>query len=321
MVKPTEYINLNGKLVPWHEAKIHVLTHALHYGSGVFEGTRIYYNENDEQTYIFRLDDHLRRLYNGIKVYRMDEEIEVTLEDMRTQSVELVRENDIKEKGYIRHIVYRGAMYEVPERGKSGSFGLNPFNSPVDYAIVAFALGAYLGEDALRRGAHVTVSSWRRINHQSTPPFVKASGNYVNSMLAKMNAVLLNFNEAILLDYQGYVSEGSGENIFWVKDGKVYTPPLSASILPGITRDTVMQLASDLGYDVFEQNTTVAQLLTSDEVFFTGTAGEVTPITRIDHIKIADGTVGPITKKLQEKFFEIVQGNDPKYNKWLTPVF
>ncbi len=321
MVKPTEYINLNGKLVPWHEAKIHVLTHGLHYGSGVFEGKRIYYNENEDQTYIFRLDAHLQRLYQGLKVYRMVDEIEATQDELKQQTIALVQENNIKEKGYIRHIVYRGAMYEVPERGKSGSFGLNPFNSPVDYAIVAFALGAYLGEDALRSGAHVTVSSWRRINHQSTPPFVKASGNYVNSMLAKMNAVLLNFNEAILLDYQGYVSEGSGENIFWIKHGKIFTPPLTTSILPGITRDTVMQLARDLGYEVIEANTTVAQLLTADEVFFTGTAGEVTPITRIDHVKISDGTVGPITKELQEKFFSVVQGNEQKYKKWLTPVY
>ncbi len=323
MVKPTKYINMNGKLVPWHEAKIHVLTHGLHYGSGIFEGTRIYHNPEQDQTYIFRLDAHLDRLYRGIKVYRFDKDgdFAVSKKEMFDQSVELVRENNLREKGYIRHIVYRGAMYEVPERGKSGSFGLNPFNSPVDYAIVAFPLGAYLGEDALMRGAHVTVASWRRIEHQSVPPSVKASGNYVNSMLAKMQAVLTGFDEAILLDYRGYVSEGSGENIFWVKDEQVFTTPLTTSVLPGITRDSVMQIVRDLGYSMKEDNITVAQLLTADEVFFTGTAGEVTPITRIDHVKIGEGMVGPLTKRIQQKFWEIVEGKDPKYEKWLTPVY
>ncbi len=319
MVKPQKYINFDGKLVEWENAQISVLTHALHYGSGVFEGTRIYKAHDSNQVYIFRLDAHIQRLYRSMRLLHLP--LNVTQEEMIKQTKEVVKACEIRERGYIRHIVFRGEMYEVPGSGYSGSFGLNPFNSPVHYAIITFPLGAYLGDEALEKGAHVCVSSWERVSSRAIPTSVKATGIYINSILAKIEAVKGGYDEALLLDRDGFVIEGSGENLFFVEDDILYTPPEDSDILHGITRDSVIEIAENLDIDVFERRVTKGDLLAADEVFLTGTAGEITPVTRIEHQPIGDGKVGPITKALQDKFFEIVVGKDPDYMDWLFPVY
>ncbi len=295
---------MDGKFVKWNEAKVHVMTHCLHYGTGVFEGIRGYGTESN--VYVFRLQEHLNRLFNSAKLYFM--EIEWSEEDLTQAILELLRKNRIRETCYIRPIVYRGY----------GVFGLNPFGAPVQTAIVAFPFGKYIDAEG---GASCCITSWRRIAPDALPPESKACGNYINSVLAKIEAVKNGFDEAIFLDSLGFVSEGSGENLFIVKDGIVYTPPTYASILIGITRDTAIQLTKEMGITVVERPITRTELYYSDEIFFTGTAAEVTPIVKIDHRTIGNGKVGPISQKLRARFEKIVRGEDKKHENWLTAVY
>lgn len=303
-IKEAKFIWMDGRLVPWQEAKIHILSHVIHYGSGVFEGIRCYDTERGPA--IFRLDDHVRRLFYSAKVYRMD--IPFSFEELVEACKEVVRANGLRDC-YIRPIVYRGY----------GEMGVNPLKSPVNVAIAAWEWGAYLGE-ALEKGARVIVSTWRRICSDILPPMAKACGHYTNSQLAKMEAVLAGYDEAIMLDIDGYVCEGTGENFFMVKDGVLITPPPQASILLGITRDTVIKLARDMGYTVVERFISRAELYGADECFFTGTAAEVTPVVEIDGRPVGDGRPGPITRKLQAKYFDVVRGREERYLGWLTFV-
>jgi len=303
-IKEAKFIWMDGRLVPWQEAKIHILSHVIHYGSGVFEGIRCYDTERGPA--IFRLDDHIRRLFYSAKVYRMD--IPFGFDELVEACKEVVRANGLRDC-YIRPIVYRGY----------GEMGVNPLKSPVNVAIAAWEWGAYLGE-ALEKGARVMVSTWRRICSDILPPMAKACGHYTNSQLAKMEAVLAGYDEAIMLDIDGYVCEGTGENFFMVKDGVLITPPPQASILLGITRDTVIRLARDMGYTVVERFISRAELYGADECFFTGTAAEVTPVVEIDGRPVGDGRPGPITRKLQAKYFDVVRGRDERYLGWLTFV-
>jgi len=304
-IRETEYIWMDGEFVEWDKATVHVLTHALHYGTAVFEGIRGY--ASDGNLYVFRLDDHLKRLKNSAKVYMMD--FDYSIEDLHEATVQLLRKNEIHEFSYIRPIAYRGYNKMI---------GLNPLNIPVRVSIITVPFGKYLDTS---KGINCCFTSWRRIAPDALPPEAKASGNYINSVLAKIEAVKNGYDEAIFLDSHGFVSEGSGENIFIVRDGVLYTPPVSASILIGITRESVIELARDLGYEVVERSITKAELYICDEAFFTGTAAEITPIGRVDQRHIGTGDVGPVTRKLQEAFFRIVEGKNPKYGRWLTPVY
>lgn len=304
-MKASKKIWMNGKFVNWRDAKVHVLTHALHYGSGVFEGIRSY--ETGKGLSIFRLKGHMKRLKNSAKIYFMD--IPYSLDELCIATKELIKINELKDC-YIRPIVYRGY----------GELGLNPLNCPVDVSIAAWAWGSYLGEEGLKEGIRVKVSSYKRIPPNSLPSSSKATGQYINSILAKVEALDSGCEEAVMLDFRGFISEGSGENLFLVKDGKIFTPPLHASILPGITRDSVIKIARDLGYEVIETDITRGFLYLCDEAFLTGTAAEVVPIKEVDGRKISQGKPGSITKKLQGKFFKVVRGEDPKYEDWLDYV-
>ncbi|MHC1589424.1 MAG: branched-chain amino acid transaminase [Candidatus Hecatellaceae archaeon] len=300
----TKYVWVNGRLVGWDEAKVHVLTHALHYGSSVFEGIRCY--ETSRGPAIFRLKEHMERLEKSAKIYMM--KLPYTVEELCMAAVEVVKANGLKEC-YIRPIAFRG----------TGEMGLQAQN-PVEMAMAAWPWGPYLGEEGQKKGIRVKVSSYIRPPPHSLPMNAKAGGHYLSSILAKMEAVKAGYDEAIMLDHRGFVSEGSGENIFIVKDGVLYTPPLYASILLGITRDTVMVLANDMGYKVAEEDLTRSMLYTADEAFFTGTAAEVTPIREIDDRPVGGGQPGPITMKLLKEYKEVVHGRKPKYDKWLTYV-
>lgn len=304
-IKEGRYIWMNGKLVPWQDAKIHVLTHALHYSSAVFEGIRCYKTKNGPM--IFRLKEHMERLFNSAKIYRM--EVPFSLEELMKASIETIKANELEEC-YIRPIIYRGYY----------NLGVNPFECPVEVAIAVWEWGKYLGDEAIEKGVDVMFSSWTRIAPNTLPPMAKAAGNYANSQLIKMEATIYGFAEGIALDAQGFVSEGSGENLFAVKDGVMYTPFLDACILPGITRDTVIRIAKDEGIEVREVLIPREFLYIADEVFFTGTAAEITPIKSIDKIPIGKGERGPITKKLQDIFFAYVRGEIPDKYNWLTPV-
>ncbi len=301
----SKYVWMDGELVPWENAKVHIMVHALHYGSAVFEGIRCYKTENGPA--IFRLKEHIDRLFFSAGVYKM--EIPYTKEEIMRACIEVVRANEF-EDCYIRPLVYKGF----------GSMDVYPKDAPVNVAIMAWRWGAYLGK-ALEEGARVITSSWVKPAPNMLPMMAKVSGHYTNSYLAKMEAVERGANEAILLDHRGFVSEGSGENIFVVKDGKIYTPPVHASILVGVTRDTVMTLARDMGYEVIEKDITKTELYGADEVFFTGTAAEVTPVVEIDGRKIGDGKPGLVTRALQRKFFDVVRGRDERYLHWLTFVY
>lgn len=304
-LKEAKYIWMNGEFIPWKDAKIHVLTHALHYASSVFEGIRCY--KTKKGSFIFRLKDHIKRLFDSAKIYRM--EVPYSVEEIMNACKETVIKNDLSEC-YIRPIVYRGYH----------SLGVNPLDCPVEVAIAVWEWGKYLGSEALEKGVDVMVSSWTRIAPNTVPPLAKASGNYANGQLIKMEAVLYGFSEGIALDAMGFVSEGSGENIFAVRDGIIYTPFLDACILPGITRDTVIRLARDAGYEVREVMLPREFLYIADEVFFTGTAAEITPIKSIDKMIIGKGERGPVTKHLQDLFFSYVNGKvEDKYG-WLTPL-
>ncbi len=304
-----KYVWMDGEFVPWSESNVHVTTHALHYGTGVFEGIRGYWNEDEENVFLFRVDDHISRLFYSSKVYGM--EIPYTWKQLVEICSRIISKNEIRDTCYIRPVVYRGA----------GPFGLNPFDNPVQVFIYALPFGRYLGEDALEKGVKVMFTSWERISPRALPPEVKACGQYINSVLAKMEAVQRGFDEAIFLDSRGFVSEGSGENVFGVKGGEVFTPPLTASILPGITRDSVIQLFGESGIEVTETDLTRSQLLGMEEVFMVGTAGEVTPITRIGETRIGDGRCGPVTRDIQNIYFDAVMGKNEDHLDWITAVY
>ncbi|MEO8073872.1 MAG: branched-chain amino acid transaminase, partial [Acidobacteriota bacterium] len=290
----------NGEFIEWKDARVHVMTHAIHYGSSVFEGIRAYNTENG--TAIFRLTEHLQRLLNSAKVYRMN--VGFDRDTLSQAAVELVRGGGMDEC-YIRPVVFRGLNEEKP------AFGVNPFPNPIECYMAAWDWGKYLGEEALEKGVEVCVSSWTRITSNSLPAVAKAGANYMNSQLIKMEAILNGFSEGIALDDRGFISEGSGENLFLVNNGKLLTPPLGASILPGITRDSVIKIAGELGIEVEETNIQRAALYLADELFFTGTAAEITPISKVDHITVGSGKRGDITKKLQDEFFAIIRGKRP----------
>lgn len=301
----------NGEFINWDDARVHVMTHAIHYGSSVFEGIRAYTTERG--TAVFRLTEHIQRLLNSAKVYRMDNKF--TREEMCRAAVELVRGGGMDEC-YLRPIIFRGLNEDKP------AFGVNPFPNPIDTYIAAWDWGKYLGEEALETGVDVCVSSWTRTPSNSLPAVAKAGANYMNSQLIKMEAILGGFSEGIALDDRGMVSEGSGENLFVVNNGKLITPPLGASILPGITRDSVIQIAKELGIEVVETTIQRAALYLADEVFFTGTAAEITPIRSVDRITVGAGKRGEITKQLQDVFFDVIHGKRPAPNDapWLTYV-
>jgi branched-chain amino acid aminotransferase len=295
---------MNGKLVKWADATIHVLSHVIHYGSSWFEGIRCY--ETKRGSAIFRLDAHIRRLYDSVKIYRA--EIPYTKEQIEAAIKETIRANKLK-ACYIRPIVYRGY----------GDVGVNPLSCPIDVTIAVWEWGAYLGPEALEKGIDVCVSSWQRFAPNTAPTMAKAGGNYLNSQLIKLEALAGGYVEGIALDTFGNVSEGSGENIFLVRDNVVFTPPISAALLPGVTRSSIMQLARDLGYKVIEMNIPREMLFTVDEVFFSGTAAEITPIRSVDRILVGNGKPGPITKELQSTFFDVVKNGNDKY-QWLNFV-
>jgi branched-chain amino acid aminotransferase len=295
---------VNGRLVPHEDATVHVLSHALHYGTSVFEGIRCY--ETERGSAVFRLGEHMRRLVDSAKIYRM--ELPYSQEDLENAALETIQESGLK-SCYIRPLCFRG----------TGSLGVNPLNNHIETVIAVWEWGAYLGPEALEQGVDVEVASWRRMAPSTFPAMAKAGGNYLNAGLVKMDAVLNGFDEGIMLSTDGYVAEGSGENLFLIRDGKIFTAPTSLSILPGITRHSIMTIARDRGYEVVEQLLPREALLVADELFFTGTAAEVTPIRSVDHHKVGSGSRGPITAELQQAFFDVVhKGDDP--HGWLTFV-
>ncbi|MBI5710174.1 MAG: branched-chain amino acid transaminase [Candidatus Eisenbacteria bacterium] len=304
-MQKADKIWMNGRWVAWEDARIHVLSHVVHYGSSVFEGIRAY--ENPTGTAIFRLEEHVDRLMFSARVYRM--EVPYTRDQMRDACIETVAVNDLKEC-YIRPVVYRG--YE--------HLGVNPFGTPIDVAIAAFPWGKYLGEDALTRGVAVKVGTWQRMAPNTLPAMVKASANYMNSQLLKMEALLDGYAEAIALDVNGFLSEGSGQNVFAVIGGELVTPTLANSILAGITRASVITLARELGYTVREEPMPREMLYVAEEVFFSGTAVEVSPITSVDKIPVGNGQPGPVTRAIQKAFFAVVRGETPDRHGWLTAV-
>jgi branched-chain amino acid aminotransferase len=302
----TGTIWMNGKLVDWKDATIHIATHVIHYGSAVFEGARCY--ATPKGSACFRLDAHMRRLQQSAKIYRM--EYALDLAGWNSAVLDTIRANAMK-SCYIRPILYRG--YD--------SLGVNPLSCPVDAAIMLWDWGAYLGKEALEEGTDVKVSSWSRMAPNTLPAMAKSAANYANSALIKMEALADGYAEGIALDVSGNVSEGSGQNIFMVRDGIIYTPPLGSSILGGITRDSVATLARDLGYPVNESIIPREALYIADELFFVGTAAEVTPIRSVDKQRVGAGTRGPITKALQQAFFDVINGEVPDTHGWLTYVY
>ncbi len=301
----TKYVWMDGNFVEWEDAKIHLMSHVIHYGTGVFEGLRCYDTPNG--SVIFRLKEHTDRLFNSAKIYRM--EIPFSQDDINKATIELIKKNGLK-AAYIRPIAYRGY----------GELGVNPFPCPVQVAVATLQWGKYLGDEALENGVDVMVSSWNRMAPNTFPAMAKCCANYMNSQLIKMEAMSYGFVEGIALDNTGYLSEGSGENLFIIKHDIIYTPPLHASILPGITRNTVMTIARDAGFEVVEEKLAREFLYIADEVFFTGSAAEVTPIRSVDKITVGAGKAGPITKELQKRFFDIVEGREPDKHNWLTKI-
>ena len=295
----------DGNMVDWKDANIHVLSHVVHYGTGVFEGIRAYKNENGVA--VFRLKEHVQRLFDSAKIYKID--IPYTQEEIEEAIIETVRVNDL-DGCYIRPVVFRGY----------GELGVNPLNCPVNVVIAAWEWGSYLGEEGMANGVDIGISSWRKPAPDTFPALAKCAANYMNSQLAKLEAIDNGYDEAIMLDYEGHVSEGSGENIFLVEGDKLFTPAMSSSNLKGITRDSIMTIARDLGYEVVEEIISRERLYSANEVFFTGTAAEVTPIRSIDHRTIGIGSRGPISEKIQSAFFEIVEAKvEDKYG-WLTYI-
>jgi branched-chain amino acid aminotransferase len=303
VVEKAELIWMNGEFVPWDEAKVHVLSHGLHYGTGVFEGIRAY--ETERGTAIFRHRDHLERLAKSASLYELA--LPFTLGELRDVTHELIRRNRLH-SCYIRPLAFRGY----------GEMGLHASSAPVEMMIAVWSWGTYLGEEGRRNGVRAKVSSWRRISPDSLIPHAKASGQYLNSVLAKQETAKAGYEEAILLDQRGFVSEGSGENIFVVRDGTIVTPPHTASILDGINRKSVIQIARDLGYSVLERDIARAELYLAEEVFVTGTAAELVPVREIDDHRL--GEPGEITRQLQGKFDDVLYGRAEEYLEWLDIV-
>jgi len=302
----TGRIWMNGTLVDWADAKIHIASHVIHYGSGVFEGARCY--NTPRGSACFRLDAHMKRLYDSARIYRMDPQVD--LPALTDAVLETIRANEQK-ACYIRPLIYRGY----------NALGVNPFPCPVDAAVLTWEWGAYLGQDALENGVDVRIASWARSAPNTFPTLAKTSANYANSSLIKMEAITEGYSEGIALDTFGYLSEGSGQNLFIVREGIIYTPPLTASILPGITRNSVITIARDLGYKVREEMLPRELLYICDEAFFAGTAVEITPIRSVDKIKVGGGTRGPVTAAIQKAYFDIINGEVPDRYNWLTFVY
>jgi branched-chain amino acid aminotransferase len=296
---------MDGQMVEWRDAKIHVLTHTLHYGCGAFEGVRAY--KTDKGPAIFRLKEHTERLFNSAKILRMP--ITFTQQELMQAQLDVVKANNL-ESCYLRPLVWLG----------SEKLGVSPKGAKVHAMVAAWAWGAYLGEEGLKRGIRVKTSSYTRHHVNITMTQAKAVSNYTNSILANLEATEDGYDEAMLLDSAGFVSEGAGENLFIIKDGKLYTPDLSAGALNGITRNTIFAICQDLGLELKEKRITRDEVYICDEAFFTGTAAEVTPIRELDRIQIGQGSRGPITEKIQAAFFDIVNGRNPKYAEWLTLV-
>ena len=303
-IQKTEKVWHNGKFIRWDDAHIHVMSHVVNYGSSVFEGIRCYALPSGPA--IFRAQDHIQRLLDSAKIYRID--LDYTTEELVTALVELVKSNGVW-PCYIRPIVLRGY----------GEAGVNPFNSPTEVYIANYPWGKYLGAD-VEQGVDVCVSSWTRIAPNTLPAMAKSGANYMNSQLVKMEAIINGYLEGIALDANGYVSEGSGENLFVVRNGTLQTAPLGNSVLPGITRDSALTIARELGIPVVEQGIPREMLYIADEVFLTGTAAEITPVRSVDKISVGKGTIGPITKSIQKEFYAIIRGERPDRFQWLTPV-
>lgn len=306
MANPTpEFIWFNGQLRPWQEAQVHVLTHAIHYGSSVFEGIRVYDTHQGPQ--VFRLTDHVQRLFDSAKIYRMN--IPFDKQTISDACREAVSSNNLQ-SAYLRPIAFYGNV----------GLGLTPPEVPVDVAIAAFEWGAYLGEDGLENGVDVCVTSWARLAPNTMPTGAKAGGNYLSSQLISMEAKRHGYHEGIAMDVNGMISEGAGENIFVIRNGIIYTPPLSGCILPGLTRDTVMTFAKELGYEVREESIARESLYLADEMFMTGTAAEIVPVRSVDRITLGDGKRGPFTKAMQDMFFGLFNGSTKDHWGWLEPV-
>ncbi|MGI8775236.1 MAG: branched-chain amino acid transaminase [Actinomycetota bacterium] len=299
-IQPVDKVWMNGKLVDWKDATVHVLTHALHYGTGVFEGIRCY--ETSRGPAAFRLREHMERMHRSAKVFLM--EIPYSVDELVAATHELIKVNAL-ESCYIRPIAYRGY----------GEMGVNPEANPVDVTIAVWPWGTYLGDGALENGVRMTVSSWRRHDPNIIPPAAKVTGAYINSVAAKVEAVHLGFDEGIMLNSQGFISEATGENLYFVKEGEILTPPLSAGVLSGITRATVFKIANDLGIPIREVFLTRSDAYLADEMFCSGTAAEITPVREVDGRMIGDP--GPVTQAIQQKYFAIVRGEDEKYFDWL----
>jgi branched-chain amino acid aminotransferase len=306
-LKASQYIWHDGKLVPWAEATVHVLSHALHYGSSVFEGVRVYQTPSGPMG--FRLTDHIRRMMNSAKVYRL--KVPYSEQTLIAACKEVVRENGLTNGAYVRPIAFRG----YGEMGVAG----NP-EQPAECSIAAWEWGSYLGEGGLEQGVDVCVSSWQRVAPNTVPALAKAGGNYLSSILVTLEARRLGFAEGIALNSSGFVSEGAGENLFLVQQGVLYTPPVAASILAGLTRDTVMKLAESLGLKVVEQNIPREWLYIADEVFLTGSAAEITPVRSVDKIQVGEGRRGPVTERLQKQFFGLFDGSTADRWSWLEPI-
>ncbi len=305
MVDKAKYIWLDGKLVPWDQAQVHILTHTLHYGLGVFEGIRAYQG-HDGRTAIFRLPEHIRRLFDSAHIMQL--EIPFAPAAIQQACIDTMRQNEQKE-AYLRPLVFIG----------DGAMGLHPQNNPIRVAIITWVWGAYLGDEGLQKGIRLKTSSHTRHHVNVMMTSAKVVGNYVNSILAKREVTRAGYDEALLLDPTGYVAEASGENVFLVKDGVIKTPPLT-TILPGITRDCIFTIAGDLGLPIQEVSIARDELYIADEVFLTGTAAEITPVRELDDRTIGTGSPGPVTKKLQEVYFAAVKGENPKYASWLTYI-
>tara|TARA_B100001123_G_scaffold451316_1_gene630894 strand:- start:18687 stop:19613 length:927 start_codon:yes stop_codon:yes gene_type:complete len=302
----TGKIWMNGTFVEWKDANIHIGSHVVHYGSGVFEGARCY--ETPKGAACFRLNEHIRRLYDSAKIYRM--EYVLSRDELRNAVLETIRHNNYQ-ACYIRPLMYRGY----------NTLGVNPLSCPVEVAILIWEWGAYLGEESLEQGVDVQISSWGRGAQNRFPALSKATANYANSQLIKMESVNHGYAEGIALDPMGFLSEGSGQNLFLIRDKIITTPPISASVLPGITRDVVVKIASDLGYTVREETQPREAIYIADEAFFSGTAAEITPIRSVDKIDIGSGKRGPITEAIQKRFFDIIYGREADKYNWLTYVY
>lgn len=304
-ITEVDYIWKNGEMLPWAEATTHVLSHSLHYGSGVFEGIRCYKDPDSDKSFVFRLRDHMERLHRSAKIAMMD--LPYTVDELCDATVEVIRANKLT-SCYIRPLVYHGY----------GVMGVDPSGAPTDVIIACWPWDSYLGADALEKGVAVGVSSWRQRSINAIPPAVKATASYFNSILAKLEAKAHGYVEAIMLNEDGKVCEGTGENLFIVRDGILSTPPLSDGVLEGITRDSIMVLADELEIPVIEESLTRCDLYIADEVFMTGSAAELTPIGSVDDREV--GKPGEITRRLQDRFFEVAYGHDEEYVDWLTEI-